>query len=120
VETVHPDCGSSTHEATAYVSASSATQGPYVAKPTKLGFSADGDLVAQHLKWSDWGQSIAVGKGLFVFREAPSNASDAVSGSVTLSQPKRCNGKLHYTAGVVNAPGGPFKPAGPTTFSADC
>jgi hypothetical protein len=113
-------CGSSKHEPSAYVSASAATQGPYVSQPTKLRFSVDGDLTAEHLKWLDWGQAISVGKGVFVFRDYPSNASDAVNGSVTLSQPKACNGKLYYTAGVVNAPGGPFKPAGPATFSAGC
>lgn len=95
--------------------------GPYRSAPTKLDFSADGDLTAESLRWSGWGEPVTVATGTFIFRDYPSDAREAISGTVTLSLPVECGGKSYYSAGVVHAPGGPFEPGpGPTKFSTPC
>jgi hypothetical protein len=110
-------CGSS--KPTAYVSRNAPTRGPYIAQPATLDFSVNGDLEAEHLKWTDWGQGVAIGHGTVLFHSDPSKAVAAVPGTVTLSEAKRCGGKLYYTAAVVQAPRAPFAPS-PATFSSPC
>jgi hypothetical protein len=58
-------CGSS--RPNAFVSRNAPTQGPYVAQPSTLDFTVDGDLQAEHLEWSDWGQAVAIGHRTFCF-----------------------------------------------------
>jgi hypothetical protein len=104
----------------AFVSENAATAGPYVSSPTTLSFSVNGDLEAEHVTWSDWGQRVAIGSGTFLYRSYPSNAVAAIPGTVTLSESMTCGGKLYYSAAVVDAPGGPFTPASPTKFRTPC
>jgi hypothetical protein len=109
-----------TAAATAYVYEAAPSSGPYLSRPSRLIFSVDGDLEAEHLEWMDWGSPITVGSGTFLFRSYPSNAVAAVPGTVTLSERVTCNGKFYYRAGVVHAPGAPFKPYSPTSFTTPC
>lgn len=104
----------------AYVSEAAPVSGPYVSEPQTLTFSADGDLYAQGLHWSGWGQSVAIGTGTFIFRDYPSDARAAVPGTVTLSLPVKCSGKTYYSAAVVHAPGGPFPTGNATPFDTPC
>ncbi len=104
----------------AYVSEDAVVDGPYIKAPTTLGFSADGDLQAVNLVWSDWGSPVTYAHGTFLFREYPSDARVALPGTVTLSVPVTCGGKAYYSTAAVRAPGGPFAPSPLTPFRTPC
>jgi len=102
------------------VSRSAGTVGPYVSEPSMLSFSVDGDLSAEHLKWSDWGQPVTFATGTFIFDKPPNHVITTVPGRVTLSRPVSCKGRSYYTVAVVRALGGSFNPSSPTMFSPPC
>jgi hypothetical protein len=104
---------------TAYVSEEAAEAGPYVSRPTKLSFiSEEAHLSAEDLRWSDWGQPVATGSGYLSNSFAGGQASE--TGSVTLSKPVTCNGKLYYTAASLKPSGALFTPTSPIQLKAPC
>jgi len=105
---------------TAYVSEVAPINGPYLSRPSTVVLSGDGDLVAVHLKWTDWGSPVTYAQGTFLFRVYPSNARSAVAGTLTLSEQLTCGSKLYYEAGVIRAPGAPFRTSPTTPFRTPC
>lgn len=83
---------------TAYVSENSAAAGPYVSRPTTLLFSSEEFILkAEGLTWSDWGQPVATGSGE-LYQSFGGGGAASAAGTVTLSKPATCNGKLYYAA----------------------
>ena len=102
---------------TAYVSEEAAEA--YVSRPTKLSFSSEeGHFSAEDLRWSDWGQPVATGSGYLSRSYAGGQASE--TGSVTLSRPMTCNGKLYYTAATFKPSGELFTPTSPIQLRRPC
>lgn len=66
-------------------------------EPTEFSFSVNGDLVADHLTWENWGAASATGSGSFAFRDYPSTRRVAVGGVVTVSGLSTCHGTNYYT-----------------------
>jgi hypothetical protein len=106
---------------TAYVSENAAAAGPYVSRPTTLSFSIEEGppLTAEGLRWSDWGQPVATGSG-FLLRSFGGGSQASEAGSVTLSKPVTCNGKLYYAAATFNPPGVLLTPASPIPVKTPC
>jgi hypothetical protein len=107
---------------TAYVSENAAETGPYVSRPTKLLFSGEEGvppLWAEDLRWSDWGQPVATGSG-HLFRSFAGGTTASEAGSVTLSKPVSCNGKLYYAAATLNPPGALLAPTSPIQVKTPC
>jgi hypothetical protein len=65
--------------------------------PRTLRFSVDGDLVAHHLRWTHWGALQTRARGVFAFRNYPSNRRTKVKGTMTLGGRVRCRGAQYYT-----------------------
>jgi hypothetical protein len=75
-------------------------------------------LRAEGLRWTHWGQPVATVSG-YLFRSfAGSQASEP--GSVTLSKPVTCNGKLYYAAATFKPPGVLLTPASPIPVKTPC
>jgi hypothetical protein len=109
-------CGSQT----AYVSENAAAAGPYVSRPTALSFSSEElTLTAERLTWSDWGQPVATGSG-YLQRGFGGGSSASEVGTVTLSKPVTCNGKLYYAAATFEPPGVLLVPTSPIPIKTPC
>ena len=85
--------------------------GRKAARPTRFGFSVNGDLVADGLHWSGWGTPTATGSGTFAFNPAPHTGTTSVPGELVLTGLKPCGGASYYThAGVDFQRRPPFQP----------
>ena len=108
-------CGSQT----AYVSENAAAAGPYVSQPTTLLLGSEGfTLKAEGLRWSDWGQPVATGSGE-LYQSFAGGTTASVAGTVTLSKPVTCNGKLYYAAATFPS-GELLTPPSPIRLTTPC
>jgi hypothetical protein len=106
---------------TAYVSENSAAAGPYVSRPTTLSFTVEESpaLRAEGLRWSHWGQPVATASG-YLFRSFAAGSQASEAGSVTLSKPVTCSGKLYYAAASFKPPGVLLTPTSPIAIKTPC
>lgn len=71
--------------------------GKKVERPSQFAFSANGDLVAQDLRWKDWGKETATATGTFLFNPAPHTTTTPVRGTLTATNLERCRAVSYYT-----------------------
>lgn len=89
------------------------------AKPSGFIFSVNGDLAAEELNWSGWGQESAVGRGRFFVRDYENGGSDITNGVMVVSKLKACGGDLYYTQSTVTFAEG-SEPSRDVSLSTPC
>jgi hypothetical protein len=62
---------------------------------------------------------VATGSG-YLFRSFGGGGEASEAGSVTLSKPVTCNGKLYYAAAIFKPPGVLLTPTSPFPFKTPC
>jgi hypothetical protein len=73
-------------------------------EPAELVFSVNGDLTAEELEWSDWGEPTATASGTFLVRDAARGGSGPVEGSLEVTNIHVCQGENYYTRGTATLP----------------
>jgi hypothetical protein len=80
-------------------------------KPDEFVFDADGGVVGQHLRWTDWGQPAAVGVGAFSEERFSRSNRVRFQSALRLSRLRVCNGAEYYTHASVAVPSSPIRPS---------
>ncbi len=81
-------------------------RGPFRTRPAKLVFGSG--LWIDHLKWADWGQSVAFASGMVHARVWPGHSYVTRAGGLMLDQLRTCGTKptSYYTSVSMDVPDG--------------